>query len=849
MQRPRSMTAVAAAEHAGALQHPHADAVAAAAAAAAAGARADAALPSAAAAAGAGQAAGGGGGGAGGGGGGDARQLPVSTRTLHQIAAGLLLGSASRGGGAKGPADELYSAAKASDVPLAKLLRRRWFAARTAVASRPRAAAAALLLLALLLAAAALAARGAARRRAGAAGYVVFLDAGSTGTRAHVFRYEPPRRRPGAGHDAYARIALPEPKLKVEPGLSAHASDPAAAAASLRPLLDFARAHVPPAARGATPVRLMATAGLRLLPRAGVEAVLDACRAEIAASGFLFRPEWAEVISGRAEGLFAWMAANYASGALEAAALQAAVARKSPRDWAQFSGLLELGGASAQVTFLLADREQLRGEQGGRDGGPDGEGGGGEGWPAGAPRQQQQQQQQQGQQGQQGQQQQQQVLEQDQLQVQQRRHGFAGDGAAGGGGGSGEQQLSARAKRKRRRHVQLQLPGVSKRLFTHSFLGYGFDVLEAKLAAQALAEARGGGGGGGGGGDGSPSGGDSSGGGGGGTATDPCLPKGYESADGRLGTGDWRACQRRVAATMDPEGCARRGGGGGGGGGAGGAGGTGGACPEFPDSLPPLPPTLVAIENFYYTAQALSLPARADLHTLESAAAGFCGREWPDTVAAYGAAAEGLDAPSLAVHLRQGRYLWRYCFGSALVWTLLHDVLRVPKVQPLVFANALPRGGGGGGGEVGLDWALGAALCSLTECTRREGAEPSEALPSLSVDGGGGGAAAAGAAPAVRGAAALALGAAVLAAAAAAAWRLRRRAPSGRPLRGDGAAAAAALAGAALPPRGPPPRGRPSSVLGSFRRGAQLGSFGSRRQLVLTVGAGSGGSSERDESE
>lgn len=62
---------------------------------------------------------------------------------------------------------------------------------------------------------------------------------------------------------------------------------------------------------------------------------------------------------------------------------------------------------------------------------------------------------------------------------------------------------------------------MSKRLFTHSFLGYGFDVLEARLAAQALAaEAVGG--------DGGHFGRDSSSGGGsGGTAAaDPCLPKG-----------------------------------------------------------------------------------------------------------------------------------------------------------------------------------------------------------------------------------------------------------------------------------------------------------------------------------
>jgi hypothetical protein len=303
---------------------------------------------------------------------------------------------------------------------------------------------------------------------------VVFLDAGSTGTRAHVFRYHPPRRRgeggggggdggggPGAaghGHDAYARISLPEPKLKVEPGLSRFASDPAAAAASLRPLMEFARQHVPAPARARTPVRLMATAGLRLLPPDAAAAVLDSCRAELGGSGFLFRPEWAQVISGRAEGLFAWMAANYAAGALEEAALQAAVARKSPRDYSRFAGLLELGGASAQVTFLLVDRHEDAGGGGGDD--DDGHGGGGSGRPGAR------------------------EVEADAAAAAQAGGGgsSSGDGGDGRAGGSGSEPLSAAHARhqqqqqphggqdhergskrlwrwKRRKHIHLQLPG------------------------------------------------------------------------------------------------------------------------------------------------------------------------------------------------------------------------------------------------------------------------------------------------------------------------------------------------------------------------------------------------------
>ena len=67
-----------------------------------------------------------------------------------------------------------------------------------------------------------------------------------------------------------------------------------------------------------TPVRLLATAGLRLVTDLQREAILDQCRALLASSRFLFRHDWAKVIGGDMEGVFAWTGANYATGALQA---------------------------------------------------------------------------------------------------------------------------------------------------------------------------------------------------------------------------------------------------------------------------------------------------------------------------------------------------------------------------------------------------------------------------------------------------------------------------------------------------------------------------------------------------
>ncbi|KAL2484637.1 putative apyrase 6 [Abeliophyllum distichum] len=83
----------------------------------------------------------------------------------------------------------------------------------------------------------------------------------------------------------------------------------------------------------------MATAGMRLLKKEDQERILDVCRRVLRGSGFSFRDDWATVISGSDEGLYAWVVANYALGTLGG-------------DPAKTTGIIELGGASAQVTFV-----------------------------------------------------------------------------------------------------------------------------------------------------------------------------------------------------------------------------------------------------------------------------------------------------------------------------------------------------------------------------------------------------------------------------------------------------------------------------------------------------------------
>ncbi|KAF8054899.1 APY5 [Scenedesmus sp. PABB004] len=204
---------------------------------------------------------------------------------------------------------------------------------------------------------------GAVSRSAAAVGWshAVVIDAGSSGSRVHVYRYFT-----ASAASPWARVELPEAVHRTSPGLASYAFEPRTAANSLQPLLRFAKDKVPPEAWASTPIQLLATAGLRRLSNGSAEAVLAEVRALLSTSGFDFAPGDARVLSGQDEGVWGWVATNYATGALQAAtsvdvppsASQLLLGRKgslpppAPPPSAPLRGLLELGGASLQVTFL-----------------------------------------------------------------------------------------------------------------------------------------------------------------------------------------------------------------------------------------------------------------------------------------------------------------------------------------------------------------------------------------------------------------------------------------------------------------------------------------------------------------
>eukprot|EP00088_Acartia_fossae_P028593 TRINITY_DN29400_c0_g1_i10.p1 TRINITY_DN29400_c0_g1~~TRINITY_DN29400_c0_g1_i10.p1 ORF type:complete len:477 (-),score=77.04 TRINITY_DN29400_c0_g1_i10:736-2097(-) len=158
--------------------------------------------------------------------------------------------------------------------------------------------------------------------------YAVVLDAGSTGSRVLVYTfYENPMTK--------NLLLVDEVWEQVKPGLSSFAENPVEGGATIRKLINTALNIVPVDHRSKTPVTLKATAGLRLLPPAQSDALINEVKSVLDGSGFDNRG--VEIMSELHEGLYGWVTVNYLMD-------QMSNLRKS-------YVALDLGGGSTQITF------------------------------------------------------------------------------------------------------------------------------------------------------------------------------------------------------------------------------------------------------------------------------------------------------------------------------------------------------------------------------------------------------------------------------------------------------------------------------------------------------------------
>jgi guanosine-diphosphatase len=164
--------------------------------------------------------------------------------------------------------------------------------------------------------------------------YALMIDAGSTGSRIHVYKFNNCGPSPKYEYETF---------IQKNPGLSSYAGRPDAAAQSLDSLLDVALRTVPESLHSCTPVAVKATAGLRLLGVSQAAEILDAVQRRLSTvyPFPLASRDPVVIMDGRDEGVFAWVTANYLMDTIRA---------DSPKTAVPYA-VLDLGGASTQIVF------------------------------------------------------------------------------------------------------------------------------------------------------------------------------------------------------------------------------------------------------------------------------------------------------------------------------------------------------------------------------------------------------------------------------------------------------------------------------------------------------------------
>ncbi len=161
---------------------------------------------------------------------------------------------------------------------------------------------------------------------------IAVVDAGSTGSRVHIYAYD----KEGTG---FPRNIVEVWSHKIQPGLATIE----AKKVFIDSYLDSLFANAP---QSSMPVYFYATAGMRLASPDRQQQIYGLLR-DWFETNFQWQLLAAKTITGRDEGLFAWLAVNYQLGVLN----------KNP---SRLVGVMDMGGASVQVIFPIENPAKVK---------------------------------------------------------------------------------------------------------------------------------------------------------------------------------------------------------------------------------------------------------------------------------------------------------------------------------------------------------------------------------------------------------------------------------------------------------------------------------------------------------
>ncbi|VVT50739.1 uncharacterized protein SAPINGB_P002864 [Magnusiomyces paraingens] len=183
--------------------------------------------------------------------------------------------------------------------------------------------------------------------------FVVIIDAGSTGSRVHVYEFNTSISASPGQNTHYIPQLVHETFELTRPGLSykPYVQNFDEGAKSLDPLLKVALQIVPEKLRKTTPLALKATAGLRLIGSETSAQYIDYVT-QYLKENYPFKIKDVGIMDGKEEAVYAWLTTNYLLEYLDDEGSNNNTDSLSiKRNHKMTAAVFDLGGASTQIVF------------------------------------------------------------------------------------------------------------------------------------------------------------------------------------------------------------------------------------------------------------------------------------------------------------------------------------------------------------------------------------------------------------------------------------------------------------------------------------------------------------------
>lgn len=182
--------------------------------------------------------------------------------------------------------------------------------------------------------------------------YAVMIDAGSSGSRVYLYYWASEAENTNTNLRQISQLAdiHDEPiVMKISPGLTDYKHPRLAYEDGIKPLLKYVLHHIPGDQIPVTPVYILATAGMRLVPTQQQNRILAEIETGVRRDfDFKVSSQQIRVISGIDEGVYGWLAINYVLKRLDSAEFN----KSKP---IHTVGSLDMGGGSLQIAYELPE--------------------------------------------------------------------------------------------------------------------------------------------------------------------------------------------------------------------------------------------------------------------------------------------------------------------------------------------------------------------------------------------------------------------------------------------------------------------------------------------------------------